>query len=48
MSRVVEAIEYHLSKKGYRNVEENPDFYVTYHASSTLTVGPGPALSRLA
>lgn len=32
--RVVAAIEYHLSMKGYEQVETNPDLLVTYHASA--------------
>jgi hypothetical protein len=32
--RVVAAVEYHLSMMGYEKVDSNPDFYVTYHAST--------------
>ena len=32
--RVVAAIEYHLSMKGYEQVDANPDLLVTYHASA--------------
>jgi hypothetical protein len=32
--RVIAAVDYHLSMKGYTQVESNPDFYVTYHAAT--------------
>lgn len=32
--RVIAAVDYHLSMKGYQKVESNPDVYVTYHAAT--------------
>jgi hypothetical protein len=32
--RVIAAVDYHLSMKGYEMVETNPDFYVTYHGTT--------------
>ena len=33
-SRIVNGIEYYLTRAGIREVENDPDVYVTYHASS--------------
>ena len=32
--RVIAAVDYQLSRKGYQKVESNPDVYVTYHAAT--------------
>ncbi len=32
--RVIAAVDYHLSMKGYRQVEADPDFYVTYYGTT--------------
>ena len=32
--RVIAAVDYHLSMKGYEKVDNDPDFYVTYHAAT--------------
>lgn len=32
--RVIAAVEYHLSMKGYRQVDSDPDMFLTYHASA--------------
>lgn len=37
-SRIVNGIEYYLTRVGIREVENDPDVYVTYHASSKQEV----------
>lgn len=32
--RVIAAVDYHLSMKGYVKTDDNPDVYVTYHATT--------------